>query len=389
MSMFDDESYNDGVNTGKRIAVGCMVASLIVLVILGVTFTMNSRNRRNTAHNTTLATASADENVKTEYEKSGEKRTSDELSFWNMYDEDEDQSVALPEEKKTEEKRAEEPEEKKDPFKEKAEKLKEEERKASQSENAPGENKFNIKASGEDPEYVAVNRVLNLTDTVPEGFSMKGDRLVYSKDGRVTSHFGIDVSKYNGAISWNRVKNQGVEFAMLRVGARGYSTGQVLLDEMLKANLDGCAAYGIDVGLYFFSQAVTREEAIEEANYCLASIAGRPIRYPIVFDSEVIANDSYRTENLTQETLTDIAMAFCETIKQYGFTPMIAGTKEQLARRLDLARLQSYELWLFDVGETTEFPYRYSMRQYTNEGKLDGIETPVSYDLCLISYADR
>ncbi len=385
MSMFHDQSYNDGVSTGKRIAAGSVVASLIVLAILAVTFSMNSGQKKKMNQNTTLATVSADEKKTPEYTAEREKRTSDELSFWNMYDEEEETVISS--EKRAEEERPEE--KKRDSFKEKAEELRQASINAALSANAPGKNKFNVKGEGEEPEYITINRTLNLTETNPEGFTMDGDRLSYSEDGRVVSHFGIDVSKYNGVISWNQVKKQGVEFAMLRVGARGYSTGNIMLDESLGYNMDGCIANGIDIGLYFFSQAITREEAIEEANYCLASIGGRPIRYPIVFDSEAVSNDIYRTENLTQETLTDCAVAFCETVKQYGFTPMIAGNKEQLARRLDLARLQAYELWVLDVGEKTDFPYRYSMRQYTNSGKLEGIEAPVGYDLCLISYSAR
>ncbi|MBR1913206.1 MAG: hypothetical protein IJ827_00075, partial [Lachnospiraceae bacterium] len=154
-------------------------------------------------------------------------------------------------------------------------------------------------------------------------------------------------------------------------------------------NLKSCSQNGIDVGVYFFSQAINTYEAIEEANYCVAALGGKKIRYPVIFDSEKIMNDSYRTENLTSTELTNIFKAFADTVKAYGYTPMVAGTKEQLALHFDLESLSGYDVWLLDIGEKTEYPYRYTIRQYANDGKINGINGNVNYNICLISYADK
>ena len=163
-----------------------------------------------------------------------------------------------------------------------------------------------------------------------------------------------------------------------------------MLDEKFPENIRGCRENGIDVGVYFFSQAINVNEAVEEANYCIAALGGTRIKYPVIFDSESILYDSYRTENLSPEELTTIFKAFADTVKMYGYTPMIAATKEQLVKHFDLQSITGYDVWLLDEGEKTEYPYRYCIRQYESEGKIDGISgNSANYDICLISYADK
>lgn len=383
MGMFDDDSYNEGINVGRRIAIGSVVASVAVLGILGVTVLMNSNNssHNNKGSNPYVAASEESTEESAEYEKDKETRTSDELSFWNMYDKEEPEpTLVVSENKEKKEKKI------SAPSKNAVSKNK---TAVSDNDTSVSANKFNIKPLGEKPEYVSVNAILPKSDLSDENFKMEKGRLVYSQGGRNVSHFGIDVSKYNGTVSWNRVKQDGVEFALLRVGARGYSTGNIVLDENFADNLKSCSQNGIDVGVYFFSQAINTYEAIEEANYCVAALGGKKIRYPVIFDSEKIMNDSYRTENLTSTELTNIFKAFADTVKAYGYTPMVAGTKEQLATRFDLESLSGYDVWLLDIGEKTEYPYRYTIRQYADDGKINGINGNVDYNICLISYADK
>ncbi len=383
MSMFNDDSYNDGVNAGKRIAFGCIIASLAILGILLLTLSSNRKSgHREVNNNSTLPTVSADEPAeeeKPEYTAGKNTRTSDELSFWNMYDGN-DREVVVSEDQKS------------DIRKEKDELLKKlsEDAAEKEKEEKEAKNRFNIKNEGEEPEYVAISRSISLNGLNEEGFSTddKG-RLTYSINGKPASHFGIDVSKNNGYIDWFKAKEDGVEFAMLKLGSRGYSTGNIQMDDSFERNIEGCSANGIDVGAYFFSQAVTREEAIEEANHCVVALAGKKIRYPVVFDSEAIANDAYRTENLSASELTDCAIAFCEILAAYGYTPMIGGTKERLVKNMNPVMLQKYGVWLFDTDEKCDYPYRYAIRQYNNEGTVSGIESKVSLDICLISYSER
>lgn len=390
MSMLHNDSYNDGINTGKRVAAGCVTACLAILTVLGITLAANGRNG-NSSHYVPPAATSA-VSVSEDAEDSTDTLTSDQLSFWNMYDSD--GNVVVSDDTGLSENRAE-----------------------SMSTNRPqvpvsdngrfglSDNKgpdgmsvssdsvssdeFNVNEEKEQPEYVKIDDKISKTTLFDQGFQKQGDRLVYALNGRKTSHFGIDVSKYTGAVSWNRVKAAGAEFAMLRLGSRGYSTGTVNLDDTFQTNFDGCTNAGIDVGVYFFSQAVNVNEAVEEANYCVAALNGRKIKYPVVFDTEEVQNDGYRTQNLSRKDLSACAIAFCSTIRQYGYIPMISGTKKQLVKHLDLRELADYDIWLQDTDETSVYPYRYTMRQYSDSGKIDGIDGSVNYDICFISYADK
>ena len=385
MSMFDDDSYNEGVNVGRRIAIGSVVASVAVLAILAITVLANTgkNGKHGNGSNPYPAAAEKSTEESTEVSEDKETRTSDELSFWNMYDKEEKKEPIVVSENKEKDK---EKEKKTSTVsKSEAERIR-----RGISDDSVSENKFNISPLGAKPEYVSINAVIPKNDLIEENFSMKDGRLIYSQGGRNVSHFGIDVSKYNGTISWNKVKKDGVEFALIRVGARGYSSGNIILDENFQANLKGCNENKIDVGAYFFSQAITTNEAVEEANYCVAALGGTKIKYPVIFDSESILNDNYRTENLTAEELTSIFKAFADTVKLYGYTPMVAASKEQLAKHFDLQSMSGYDVWLLDEGEKTEYPYRYSIRQYDSEGKIEGISSnSVNYDICLISYADK
>jgi len=384
MSMFDNDSYNDGVNAGKRIAIGCLVASIAVFAILALTFSSNRKPRQNKDYTTSLKTVSAGETRTHEeavHSNEGNKRTSDELSFWNMYDRDEKEETVISSDGGRKEK----------PLSGKEEVLRELSRDAAEKERKEKElkNSFNISREGEEPEMIAISRALSLNELDKDGFYYNGDRLFYESNGKTISHFGIDVSKNNGDIDWKKVKEDGVEFAMLKVGSRGYSTGKIILDENLQKNIEGCSQNGIQIGAYFFSQAVTKVEAVEEANYVVAALSKARVDYPVVFDSEAVENDSYRTQNLSAQGLTECAAAFCEVIRAYGYMPMIAGTKKQLVKRMDLSQLYGYGFWLFDTDEECVYPYRYAMRQYSNDGAVDGINGRVSMDICLISYSER
>lgn len=208
---------------------------------------------------------------------------------------------------------------------------------------------------------------------------------VYDVDG-VTAKTGIDVSKYQGNIDWNAVKKSGISYAFIRVGLRGYGTGEILQDEYCLKNLEGATKAGMDIGVYFFSQAISKAEAIEEAEFVLKQIEGYDISYPIVFDMEEIASDTSRTKDLTAAQITDITIAFCERIKQAGHTPMIYGNIDWMIEHIELERLTEYDKWFAQYFNKPFFPYEFQMWQYTNKGKVDGIKGEVDLNLCFADY---
>ena len=193
----------------------------------------------------------------------------------------------------------------------------------------------------------------------------------YSQDGtKLVSKWGIDVSVYQGYIDWKKVKEQGVEFAIIRLGYRGYGqVGNIVYDKRFKQNIEGALAAGIEVGVYFFSQALSDEEAIEEARFVIDSIANYDITYPIVFDTEEIDESlNPRTKNITRERVTKNCALFCDTIKEAGYEPMIYYNMPWCAKKLDLEKLNEYDIWYADYTTAPQSPYKFSMWQYTGSG---------------------
>lgn len=203
----------------------------------------------------------------------------------------------------------------------------------------------------------------------------------YVGNDGLESKIGVDVSEYQGVIDWEKVKGAGVEFAIIRAGYRTYGGGVITLDNSLITNIDGANAAGIDVGVYFFSQAITTEEAIEEADAILNAVAGRKITYPIVFDWEIIYDDTARTDKMTVEGLADCCVAFCERVKSAGYTPMVYQNASTSTHKLDLPRIKNYDFWLAEYTDFPTFYYEYDMWQYTSEGKVPGIEGNVDMNI--------
>ncbi len=390
MSMLkgDDEEYMEMRRAKKGVVLGLFLAVSAVILVLTLTLALNKKPEK------PVLPAKTEEKA----EKPGEaalsdvmedKRTSDDLSFWHMYDEDEDNTVVP---RLTDESRDEKIKEKFIP--EEKEPLSENEvsentlDKQQQDRVSVSGNVFDVNELSEGTaQFVDILPSVPFHGRFDEAYTDEGIWKDYALNGRRSSFRGIDVSSYQKDIDWEKVAESGVDFAMIRVGSRGYGSGKVVLDENLAANLKGCSNNSIKTGLYFQSQAVNMIEAIEEANYCVASINGHNIEYPIVFSSESVANDNYRTENLSREELSTIAAAFCETVRAYGYKPMIAATKKQFALRMDLPSIAAYDLWLYDTDDISVFPYRHNMRQYSVTGEIEGINAPVNLDISYIDYS--
>ena len=200
---------------------------------------------------------------------------------------------------------------------------------------------------------------------------------------------GIDVSKYQNEIDWKKVAADGVQFAMIRLGYRGYSSGALVMDEYFKANIKGAQDSGIKVGIYFFSQAVNKDEAIEEAEYVLQEISGYDVSFPIVVDMEEVSGATARVDALDKNQVTEIMIAFCDRIKQDGFTPMIYANSKWFVSRMDMEQLEDYEKWVAQYFKTPSFPYAFSMWQFTDSGSVDGIKGNVDIDVAFIDFSNN
>lgn len=208
--------------------------------------------------------------------------------------------------------------------------------------------------------------------------SHKG-RLFY-EDEKYISLTGIDVSYYQQEIDWEKVKADGVDFAMIRVGYRGSTEGRISKDEWFRKNVRRARKAGIETGVYFFSQAVTVEEAVEEARYVVRHIKGKGITYPVVFDMEPIPGAG-RIDHLTKMEKTRITDAFCQVIERNGYVPMVYGNPQWMSSHIELGYLTDYPVWLAHYTGKTDFPYNYSIWQYTDKGKVDGIKGKVDMNI--------
>ncbi len=198
---------------------------------------------------------------------------------------------------------------------------------------------------------------------------------------------GIDVSYYQKEIDWAAVAADGVDFAMLRLGYRGYGSGALTLDTRFLENVRGAAAAGIDVGVYFFSQAITAGEAAEEAAFVLSYLEGHSITYPVCFDWEPIFNDSARTDGLSRRTLTECAVTFCRAIEAAGYTPSVYFTSWLGYTQYDLSALKDYQFWFAKYSERPDFYYDFAMWQYTSSGHVAGIDGRVDMNYSVRDYA--
>lgn len=210
--------------------------------------------------------------------------------------------------------------------------------------------------------------------------------LQYAEAGGRQGLVGIDVSKYQGAIDWQKVKDAGVQFAFLRAGYRGYESGALMTDEFFQSYLDGATAVGLPLGVYFFSQAVNADEAREEADYIVDMLAGYNIQYPIAFDMEELTSSPYRTEALTAAEVTDIALAFCGRVQERGYKPMVYGNVSWFLARMELHRLDGIDKWFAQYRPQPYYPYDFTIWQYTHKGSIDGIEGEVDLNISFRDY---
>ena len=224
----------------------------------------------------------------------------------------------------------------------------------------------------EDPEFI---KLVQQEVNAMAADSLTGEEYIHNaRFDDCTIRNGIDVSYYQGNIDWNAVKSSGVEFAFIRVGYRGYGSGALVKDSKAEENLRGAADAGLKVGAYFFSQAITIEEAREEARFALEQLSDYQITMPVVIDFEYVASGVGRLyhANLSREQATQIVNAFCAYIQQAGYEPMVYANKSMLENSLNSASIP-YKVWLAHYTTATSYQGAYEYWQYSSNGHVDGI----------------
>ena len=240
-------------------------------------------------------------------------------------------------------------------------------------------------------EYVAIDDISLLIKTEEEVDAMAedGGRITEESDPteptelRTTStaSLGIDVSRWNEEINWNKVKDAGIKYAIIRAGYRGSVTGTLVEDWYFKENVEGAAAAGIPVGLYFFTQATNEVEAVEEASMVLTLCKDYDITYPIFIDTEG-AGGNGRADALDTKTRTAVCLAFCETIRRAGYEAGIYASRNWFNKNIDTAVLtDDIYIWLAEYGDAVTYDKKYHIWQYTSSGRVLGIEGRVDLNL--------
>lgn len=218
-----------------------------------------------------------------------------------------------------------------------------------------------------------------------DSFYLDDGLMRYASD-EVETRNGVDVSSYQGKIDWQKVKASGIDYAIIRLGYRGYTVGGINLDSSFKSNIQGALDAGLEVGVYFFSQAITDKEAVEEAEFVLSYIEEYDITYPVVFDWEPVSSNDARTYGLNTDTLCRCAGAFCDTIADAGYTPMVYFNTSMGYERYDLSMISEYDFWLAQYSDKPSFYYNYHMWQYSSKGTVDGISGTVDMNICFAEY---
>lgn len=238
-------------------------------------------------------------------------------------------------------------------------------------------------------EWVAISPYLLTHDYDFINLINSNGKMKYYVDNKCVSYFGVDISKEQDYIDFVKLKKAGADFVMIRAALRGYSTGTLSVDDYFYDNIKRASDAGLNIGLYFSSQAITEAEAKEEAAYLLGIIEDYSVNYPIAFVQTKVTNDKARTDKLSKNERTKISKAFMNAIKDAGYMPMLYGTKAQLIKQYDLSKIISdYDIWLSQTDcDAPDFPYKFSMWQYNKKGSIDGIAGDVNLNISFIDFS--
>lgn len=399
---YDYEEHHGRMNMGAVIiVVSVFILAILVIVVLLNKGTVKKRMPEESVPEKQVSTGNELDEfgypVTSELVE-GSGLTPDDLDFWDMYPEEgkeldpdapvDDKNLQTDGDKNSDKKADKDSDKNKDNNKDQEDGDEKEEDVSAKDPMDDGKHTL-IEYSDGTKEWVVISPYLpkntyDFTKLVSNDKQMK-----YVEDGKSISFLGVDISKYQGDVDFYQLKDAGIDFVMLRVGARGYGSGQIMLDEFFETNIEKATDAGLDIGVYFYSQALTTEEAIEEANVVIQSLEGYTLQYPVAFDMEYVENDTARVEALSRADKTTVTKAFLDTIQAAGYRTMIYGDKEWLIKRIDLSKLKDYDIWLSQQKDIPDYPYKFAMWQYTTSAEIQGIEGYANLNICFIDYSAK
>jgi len=361
VKLSDDFDEKSGMT--PTVVTAVVAVTLFVLIVLGIVIYMNSEQfeRGGNSHSTAQSSQSA-ESPEDDISNwiSDSQLTPGDLNFWDKYPE----PTKTPH--PTEEPVKEEP---KDP-------------------SEDGNHTLVTYPDGSE-EWVKINQKLPKNEYDFTKLVCQSNLMKYYVNGKKVSYVGVDISDEQDYVDFSKVKKAGIDYVMLRVGARGYSTGELILDDYFLDNIKRASNAGLDIGVYFYSQAITVEEAEEEAEMVMEYLEGYEVDYPIAFHMELIGNTSARTDALTKDEKTEIALAFLQKVESRGYNSILYGNKQWLLTEIDISKVMGYDIWLSQVEDIPDYPYNFAMWQYDYEGTVAGIAGHVNMNVSFVKYTEK
>ena len=372
-----DETEERGM--GVPVIYTIVAVSVFVLVVLGIVLVSNQNKTGSAGKKTVTAQASpapteevkfaeGQKDIETLYREN--KLRAEDLDFWNMYEDDTPPAEAEPTASPS-------PAPTGTP--------------SSEELAADGKHILVTNKKGEE-EWVEISSKLPKNTYDLTDIKIVNGKMAYYQDGEKCSALGVDLSKTSGNVDFQTLKADGIDFVMLKIGGRGYDSGVVSMDEKFASNLVSANEAGLEAGVYFFSQAITAEEAIEEVKFVIETLEPykQMVTYPVVFDMEYIANDESRIELTTTKEKTEIAKAFLSGIRSAGYEPMIYGNKNWLLAEVQSeVLLKDYDVWLYDQSPVPDYPYDFKMWKYSAGETINGIEGTADYTISFVDYTRR
>ena len=356
-----------------------IAVSVLVLAIFAIVFISNTRPKGRRTPGDRIAQTSPEpaaeaemefaegqEDIETLYRE--HRLRSEDLDFWNMYEDDSPLVMASPTESPS-------PTSSHEPTDEEL--------------AADGEHvKVTLKDGTE--EWMEISKKIPLYTYDFTNIKITAGKMEYYQDGEKSSRLGVELSKDSGEVDFETLKSNGVEFVLLRLGSRGYETGLLSLDENFTDNITKAQSAGLEVGVSFFSQAVTKEEAQEEAKFVTDNLLSYKINYPVVYDMEYIVNDKSRIEILGAKEKTEVAEAFLSDLEKAGHHTLIYGNKNWLLGEIEAERLLTkYDVLLNDQSPVPDYPYQFRMWKYAGRQKIAGVENETAYIISFVDYNRR
>lgn len=236
-------------------------------------------------------------------------------------------------------------------------------------------------------EWIPISQYIKKNEYDFTNLYNQSGKMKYFENGKCTSYLGVDISKNLAYVDFNKLKKDGFSFVLIRLGSRGYQSGQLVLDDYFKDNIKRATDAGLDIGIVFLSQAITKEEAVEEVNFIKENIGDYSITYPVAFSMMSQKSESARADKLSKKDRTEVLTAFLDAVSENKFVPCVYGTKKWLLKDIDLAKISDkYDVIYSEPNvDLPDFPYEFGMWNYSSKGTAEGISGSASL---LISFED-